>query len=225
MHAFRVLSLYVAVTLLLPCSSHAENMAARTVEWLVCASDVVAVGKITRIKTVKGPGDVFYEDCVLTVTESINNASAQTIPFCYRRFSSDSVEWLSAGGEFLVCLSIHKAAYDEARMHLYTDPDYETRLHNLLMPTSQNFPRSIIQLASPERFVMSNRSELLTTKDQVLATARSAAEALRSYRATHPKAAIRESRIPAEGEAAGVLYGGSATSLIVPEFMVPAPQR
>ncbi len=200
-------------------------MAARTVEWLICASDVVAVGKITRTKTVKGPGDVFYEDCVLTVTESINNAPGKTIPFCYRRFSSESVEWLSAGGEFLVCLSIHKTPCDEARMHLYTDPKYETRLHNLMMPTSQGFPLSIIQLASPERFVMSNRSELLTTKDQILATARSAAEALRSYRVIHPKTTIREARIRAKGEAARVLYGGSATFLIVPEFMAPATQQ
>ena len=208
----------LATTILLTTPALSAIAGAYTVEWLVCASDVTAVGKITRTKTVKGPGDLIYEDCVLTVTEPINNASERNVPFCYRRFSGDSVEWLKSGGEFLVCLSVHKTPYDELRV---TNPYYHARLNNVLTPTSQHHPRSIIDLSSPERYVMSGHSKLLTTKDQILQTARSASKAFFDYRKSHPDAGIQETIIPAKGEADRVLFAGSATFLIVPGFMFP----
>ena len=48
---------------------------------MTCEAQVVAVDKITSITSAKGPGDVIYEDCVLSVSESIKRPAAKKLKF------------------------------------------------------------------------------------------------------------------------------------------------
>ena len=213
-----------AVALLLDC--RAEIAGADSVEWLTCASDVVAVGKITSVKNSKGPGQVIYADCILKVSELIKGPPAAELSFCYR-YLSDGFKWTPPTTEVLACLSRHKTPYDEARIHLYTDPYYETRLHNLLMPTNDNYPHSIITLSSPERFVFGGQLKQLTTRDSILQAARSAASALASRRVSEPTFQLRPRRIDVDfdTEAWKILHAGSSCFIQVPEFMFPESKK
>ncbi len=206
--------------------AHAEIASALSVEWLTCASDVVVVGKIISVKNTKGPGQVIYADCVLSVAELIKGPPAQEVSFCYR-YLSDGFTWTPPKTDLLVCLFRYKTPYDEARLQLYTDPYYEARLHNLLMPTTNNYPFSIIELSSPERYVFDGQLKRLTTGDSILQVARSAESALASRRDSEPTFQLKPRRIwlDPDSEVSMTLYAGSACFIQVPEFMFPEPTK
>ena len=213
-----------AFVLLLDC--RAEIAGAFSVEWLTCASDVVAVGKITSVKNSKGPGQVIYADCILTVSELIKGPPAKEISFCYR-YLSESFTWTAPQTDLLVCLSRYKTSYDEARLHLYTAPHYEARLHNLLMPTNQDHPFSLITLPSTDRYVFGGQLKQLTARDSILQVARSAASAHASRRDSEPTFQLKPRRIDVDfdTEAWKVLYAGSSCFIQVPEFMFPESKK
>ena len=200
----------------------AEVSGSFSVEWLTCASDVVAVGKITVIKNSKGPGQVIYADCILTVSEIIKGPPAETIPFCYR-YLAKSYTWMAPQDEVLVCLTRYKTPYDEAQIHLYTDPYYEARLHNLLMPTSEHNPFSVISLSAPDRYVFSGQLKQLTTRDSILQAARSASAAFASRRGADRTFQLKPRQIWLEmgSDAWQILYRGSGCFIQVPAFMFP----
>jgi len=224
------LILYLSLILGCLATARGEVHSAKTVEWLTCQADVVAVGKIASVKSVKGPGDVVYEDIVLAVSEAIRGVSVKELTFCYRHFSGERADrngWMNSKGELLVFLSIPKAPYDERRIHLDTRPYYGTRLDGLLVPTNDCYPRSIIDLSAPERFVFDGHLNQLTTRDAILGSTRFADIALLSRLTTDSsfKATPRSVELPFRSPAWKILFGGSTCYLVVPEFMFPESKK
>ena len=218
MTTFKTIAVAIS-SLLLACvsSSRAVMTINPTLEWLVCASDVVAVGKVSSCQTIKGPDQVIYEDCVLTVSEALLGTPAKEIHFTCRHFTDEPLKWKAPKAELLVCLSICKTPYDEPHLdHVFMPVD------NI----NQSNPDSIIILDAPGERLFSGSFDQLTTKDDILRIARSTAATLAARRAANPSFEVttRAIGIPFQSKAHSKFYGGSACFLKVPEFMYPSDE-
>ncbi len=185
-----------------------------TLEWITCVSDVVAVGKIVSVKTIQGPGDRFYEECELDVSEVIKGSVGHRLSFCYRHDAGEKTSWKDTKGEVLVCLSVDAESDRD-------EPGLKGRLGNL----REFGPLAVIDLKKPVSILFNALGEQLTTRVSVLRVAHAAADALAGRRAKDPKfdASSRWIEVPSGSDAGRTLSTLSSNALKVPEFMFPGP--
>lgn len=189
----------------------ARSTGANSVEWLTCASEIVATGRVVKVSSVKGPGDVLYTDCVFEVAEAIKGPPLKEITFCYRELTEKKPEWLTPGREFLVMLSRWKDSYTDAQIAsgAFADPSYEARMHNLLVPTSGGqLPLSLIDLSQPLKNLYTKDARTLTDKSELLGICRAWSKS--------PVSNSLMQEVPIESPIHRELWGGSAVFLIVP---------
>src|ERR1043166_909640 len=196
---------------LFPVAARAEVIVGSSVEWMTCASDVVAVGRIEKVVTTRGPGDVFYDDCTVTVQEVIKGKVAgNQLVFCLRTLTAESAAkgWMKSQEPILLFLS-------KSQEH-----GSETHLDNMLVPTTDQFPMSVIDLAAPGKFVMDTRFKVLTDKKAILSTCRKAAEQFAEHVKKNPggKVGLEHMKVPVSSEAWRSLWAGSSCLLKAPVF-------
>ena len=191
-------------------ASVAENVSISSVESLTCASEVVAVGHIVKISTSKGPGSVVYTDCVFDVSEDIKGAPSKEISFCCRDLSDDRAASLAPDKELLVMLSRWKDHYTDSQVAsgAFADPYYEARMHNLLVPTSNQIPFSIIDLSKPLKNLYASDLSILKDRSELLRVCRAWAKS--------PITVSLDREVPFDSPIHGELWGGSAVYLVVP---------
>jgi hypothetical protein len=182
------------------------------VEWLVYSSEVIAVGKIVDVKLSKGPGEIIYEDCTLQVTELIKSPITRSeIAFTFRRFERDqsAVEWQRGDAELLVFLSLSK------------NHGSEKHLDGALVPTSQHFPLSLVNLFAPGKYIFNIDFKILGSRAEILQVTRDALQAISNYLQANGELSIKKYylEVPANSEAYKSLYAGSSCYLHVPSFM------
>ena len=153
------LFIFIALSLLGLPSVHAEVMVGCSIEWLACEAEVIAVGKIASTTSVKGPGDVTYEDCVFSVTEHIKGMPAKELKFCHRRMSAEKPAWTTSKSDLLVFLSVHKTG--------------DARLNGLLMPLGEQQPFPIFELSNIQKGAYSTDMTILTSQEAILGIVRS----------------------------------------------------
>jgi hypothetical protein len=193
-------------------------MSASSLEWLTVSSEVVATGKALSVNKVKGPYAVVYENYVLDVTENIKGAkNKKTIEFTIRAFSTHPVfgKTMNIADEVIVFLSPNK--------------EKEEPLKDKLVPTSNSYPLSIINLNNPGRHIIDINFNVLKRKMEIVKTSKQAQRKLIDYKKQNPKAEIKSNSvdIPMSTKAFGDLYAGSACYLVVPNFLwqaIPAIQ-
>ena len=173
--------------------------AAKSVEWLTCSSDVVAVGKITKITTTKGVHSVIYEDCVVETSEVIKgDVKDGQLSFCLRTLSAhpSAKEYMNSEKGVLLFLSVSK------------NHGTEHQLEGKYVPTSGQLPFSIFDLSNLPDKVFGKDMVIFDDPDDVLGAAREWADS-----------DIRHSlwiEAAFGSEVYKRLYGGSVCYLIVP---------
>jgi hypothetical protein len=192
-------------------TARAETVVGSSVEWLTCASDVVVAGRVERIVTTRGAGDVFYDDCTIVVQEVIKGkVEGDRLVFCLRTLSAESAAkaWMKSREPILLFLS--KSVGHGSEKHL----------DNMLVPTSHQVPLSVIDLAAPGKFVLDTRFKVLTDKKVILDTCRKAAEQLAEHLKQNPGGNVTAAQleVPPSSEAWGSLYAGSACFINAPAF-------
>jgi hypothetical protein len=214
MRRFSFLVALLVLTVLLPCSSaRGEMVGALSVEWLTCSSDVVVVGKVSEISTSRGPGDVVYEDTTVTVSKVIRGkVEGKTLSFVLRTLQTlpTSKQWMKPKEGVLFFLSYSKGH------------GAEKKLDGRLVPTSNQCPLSIIDLAKPTKWIVGIGSKQLKDKKSIMAAVKTAAKALdekkaqdKSFRLKHKAVSV-----PHDSKVFQALWAGSGVILTVPEFMV-----
>jgi hypothetical protein len=210
MARFTLVALLVSACIV-PGAARAENIVGSSVEWLTCASEVVVVGRIEKVVATRGPGDVFYDDCSVVVQEVIKGkVRVNRLNFCLRRLSVESAakRWMKSEEPILLFLS-------KSPKH-----GSETHLDNMLIPTTHQFPFSVIELSSPGKYVIDIHFKVLTDKKAIVATCRKAAEQLAEHLKQNPDGKIRleHVEVPLSSDAWRSLYAGSSCHLKVPVF-------
>ena len=191
---------------------YGEVMSASSLEWLTVSSKVVAAGKVLSVNKVKGQYAVVYENYVLGVTENIKGAKGKkTIEFTIRAFSTHPV--------FGKAMNIS----DEVIVFLSPNREKEEFLKDKLVPTSNSFPLSIINLNNPSRHIIDINFNVLSRKDEIVNTSQQAQRKLVEYKRQNPQAEIKSYsvEVPMNTKAFGELYAGSSCYLVVPNFMSP----
>lgn len=191
--------------------ARAETFVGSSVEWLTCAADVVVVGRIEKIATKRGPGAVVYDDCTVTVQESIKGKiKDKSLVFCLRSLSPDSPAraWMKSRGQLLLFLSESK------------DHGSEKHLDHMLVPTSHQVPLSVIDLAAPGKYVLDTHFKVLKDRKAILEACRKTADRLVDYRKKNPGRAVEAERLeaPLDSEAWHALYHGSSCYVKAPVF-------
>jgi hypothetical protein len=204
---------------LLLCATHvrAESAGARSVEWLACDAEVIAVGRLKEVRQVKGPGEVIYEDCTLALTELLKStAQKDEVRFTFRRFKHhpSMADWMHDDAELLVFLSTSK------------DHGPEKRLDGALVPTSMASPLSLVNLAEPGRFLIDIKFNVLKYGWEVLDATRGGLLALNNYQLSegHKQVEMLRVEVPFNTEAQAALYAGSVCYLDIPGFMAQERQ-
>ncbi len=141
-------------------------------EWLTCEAQTVAVSKLVDVHSVKGPYEVVYEDCVLSVSEVLKGPPAQTLKFCYRHLSEGQPAWMTSKGDLLVFLAVQQDRFTDQEAANLTNPYYEARLHGLLQPIDVQYPSPIFDLSNFPKGIYSKDSTLLTKPEEVLRAVR-----------------------------------------------------
>lgn len=162
----------LALLIYWPVSLPARQTVTATVEWLTCEAQTVAFGKLVAVHSVKGPYEVVYEDCVLSVSEVLKGPPAQNLKFCYRHLSEEQPDWMTSKGDLLVFLAIHQDRFTDQEAANLTDPYYEARLHGLLMPIDIELPQPVFDLTKLPKDIYSKELTLLTKPEEVLQTIR-----------------------------------------------------
>jgi hypothetical protein len=190
--------------------AEAETIVGSSLEWLTCASDVVVVGKIEKIETTRGPGDVLYDDCTVQVSEVLAGKPRDRVVFCLRLLSAESPAraWMKSREGLLLFLSPA------------TNNGPEKRLDGMLVPTSSQFPLAIVDLSAPQA-LFDMRFNRVAGRAAILDAVRKSAKALEEHRKAKPNAAIRPATVeaPIGSEAWKALYAGSAVCLAIPDFL------
>jgi hypothetical protein len=194
-----------------PATVRAEVIVASSIDWLTCASDVVVVGRVEKIVTTPGGGDVLYEDCTVAVQEVIRGKVAgDRLVFCLRALHPETPakRWMKSSEPILLFLSKS------------TGHGREKHLDDMLVPTSDQFPLSVIDLAAPGKAVLNTHFDVLTDKKVILSTCRKTAEHYALYRKHNPgkKITATQLEVPMSSTAFEVLYGGSACYIKAPAF-------
>ncbi len=206
-----LLALIVAMCVF-PTLARAETTVGSSVEWLNCEADVVVVGRVERIVTTRGPGDVFYDDCTVEVKEIIKGKVEDArLVFCLRTLSAKSPAkaWMKSQEPVLLLLS-------RSKRH-----GSEKHLDGMLVPTSHQFPLSVIDLAAPGKYVLDARFKVLTNQKAILETCRKTAAQLADHLKRNPGGRVeaRQLEAPLSSEAWRSLYAGSACYVKAPVFV------
>lgn len=180
-------------------SSRAEIRVASSVEWLACGSEAVVIGKITRIATTKGEGEVVYQDCTVQVDEVLKgDVKGKELLFCLR-----SLPPHPSGKDFM-------NSKKGVLFFLIKSKDHgpEHHLDNMYVPTSYREPLSIIELSRLPGDTYGKGMTILSDDKELLKAVRTWAESktLHSVQAEVPYASPIHAR----------LYAGSACFLVVP---------
>jgi len=190
----------VALLLALSGQSRAEIMAAPSIEWLSCQSDVIVVGKLEKIAVIKGPGDVIYEDCTVQIGEVVKgDIKGKELVFCLRTLSSPepSVKALmNSRQEVLLFLSKSE------------DHGGESHLDNMYVPTSMLQPFSVINLSDVPKDLYGKDMTVLADPKVILKIVRTWAHSKISHSLW--------SEVPYASPVFKQLYAGSSCYLIVP---------
>jgi hypothetical protein len=198
-------------------SARAETIVGNSLEWLTCESDVVVVGRIEQVVTTRGPGSVLYDDCTVVVEEVIKGKFDKgRVVFCLRDLSTEprARAWMKSEQPLLLFLSRSR------------DPGPEKRLEGMLVPTTHEFPLSVIDLAAPGKYVIDRRFEVLSDRTVILETCRKTVRLLEEHWkkngiAPGTKVETAYLEVPIDSKAWKSLYAGSACSLKVPAFLAP----
>jgi hypothetical protein len=195
-----------------PITAQAETIVGSSVEWLTCASEVVVAGSIERTVTTRGPGDVFYDDCTVVVQEVIKGKiEGNRLVFCFRTLSADSTVkgWMKSTEPILLFLAKSKGHGSEKH------------LDNMLVPTSHQFPLSVINLAAPGKYVLDTRFAVLTDKKAILETCRKTAKQMADHLKRNPEGRVeaRQLEVPLSSDAWRSLYAGSDCYVKAPVFV------
>jgi hypothetical protein len=206
-----LLALIVA-TCVFPTLARAETTVGSSVEWLTCEATVVVVGRVERIVTTRGPGDVFYDDCTVEVTEIIKGkVEGGRLVFCLRTLSAESPAkaWMKSPEPVLLFLSTSERHGSEKH------------LDGMLVPTSLQVPLSVIDLAAPGKYVLDARFRVLADQKAILETCRKIAAQLADHLKRNPggKVEARQLEAPLSSEAWRSLYAGSACYVKAPVFV------
>ena len=146
-------------------------MGTTSIEWRTIESSVVAVGKITKHDTERGPGDVLYEEIVFEISENIKGAADKQISFTFRHVDGHHKPWIPPGGDLLVFLSVAKDYKDFNNPDVYIDPDAR-RMHKKLVPHPGGYDRptgySVISLSDPLNDLFDRNQQPVSDKDELL---------------------------------------------------------
>lgn len=187
--------------------SRAEIAVGSSLEWLTCKADLVVVGRLEKVVSVRGPhnvGNVVYHEVTVAVTETIRGMIEPRFVF---RLDSYSVETAAV---IAACLRSLQPTL------LFLSRDSEGHL----VPTFSEPVHPIFDLAAPGKYVFDSRLRVLALKEVILPICRDTAKKLAAHQEQHPNGRVVEKRIGADaGQAGEVLYSGSATFLIVPDFV------
>jgi hypothetical protein len=186
-------------------------MVGSSLEWLTCASELVVVGKIEKVETTRGPGDVLYDDCTVKVTEMLKGKPRERVVFCLRLLSAESPvrAWMKSQEGVLLFLSPS------------TDTGPEKRLDGMLIPTTAQIPLSVVDLSAPQP-LFDARFTRVANRLAILDTVRKTVKALEEHRKVAPDATVKPESVqaPIDSEVWKTLYAGSAVYLVIPDFMV-----
>ncbi|MES2462080.1 MAG: hypothetical protein V4671_15960 [Armatimonadota bacterium] len=186
----------------------AETTVAASVEWLAYSSDVIAVGKIIKVKSTQGLGSVIYDDCTLRVTELIRSpVSRKEILFTLRRSQQEpsAAVWQRDRAELLVFLTLSR------------DHGSEKHLNGALVPANGQFPLSLVALAQPQKHLIDIHFNLLKDREEVLRATRHAVQAIRQYLKANPKAEVQRNFLQVTSEDGQNIY--LSYYILVPSFM------
>ncbi len=209
----KIINLIILIAILaMPIIAFAEIMVASALEWLSCSAEIVAVGKIKNISITKGIHSVIYEDVTVEIHELLKgDIHDKEITFCLRTLSSEpnAKSLMNSEEGILFFLSSSK------------DHGSEHHLDNKLVPTSLDFPLSIINLSSPSKFIFNMEFENVKDRDKILLTCRRTLNKLKEYKLSGPNMEIEKHylKIPWDTQASKTLYSGSTCYLYVPNFM------
>lgn len=188
-----------AVLIALACSSSAfaEIMVLDSVEWLVCSSAVAVVGRVEGIETVKGPHDVVYEDCTVSVKRSLKGPVEEgRFAFTLRRVgaSPSARPFLESKHDVLFLL-------EKSENH-----GPEKRLDGRWVPTKLH-PLSLIDLSKIGK-VYSRETKPVTDRNALLTIVEEWADS--------PIAHSLYRDVPFESEAFADNWAGSSVMILVP---------
>lgn len=190
-------------------------MGTTSIEWRAIESSVVAVGKVIKHDTERGPGDVLYEEIVFEISENIKGAADKQISFTFRHVDGHHKPWTPPGGDLLVFLSVAKDYKDFNNPDVYIDPD-ASRMHKKLVPHPGGYDRptgySVIGLSDPLQDLFDREQRPVTDKDELLKICRTWVKS----DVIHPLQIWVEGGSPVMQR----YYAGSAVY-----FMVPAEEK
>lgn len=194
----KLIVLIAATLMLLLCPSRAEISIAPSIEWLACESEVILVGKITKIDLTKGVHAVTYEDCNFQIQEVIKgDIKGEEVSFCIRTLSEPTAKaFLDSKDGILLFLSKS------------TDHGSEQHLDNKYVLTSDHTPLSIFDLSNGPKVVYSKQMTILTDKKEILDLTRLWSHSKISHSIW--------SEIPPDSPIFARLYAGSTCYLTVP---------
>jgi hypothetical protein len=192
--------------------AHAEIIVASSVEWLSYSSDVIAVGRIVGSKAQQSSGAAADEECIFRVEELIKSpVPVSELRFTYRRFQQEqsAATWRRNNTKLLVFLS-----HAEGR-------DSGGRSADSLVPTSGQFPLSLVNLAAPGKYVVDINFKVLTDGGEIIQATRSAVREVQDYLRANGEAGIKRHylEVPFSAEAHKHLFAGSTCYIYVPSFM------
>jgi hypothetical protein len=208
----RTIACLTTAALLLVPTARGETIVATSLEWLTCAAEVVVVARIDEVVTTRGPGDVRYDDCTATVLGVVRGKVEKCrVTFCLRRLSDDSKAqaWRKSGAALLLFLSPSR------------DHGREKHLDGRLVPTSDQFPLSVIDLAASGKLAIDARFDVLTDKEAILKACQKAARRLEDHDKKGRKVEMTRVEVPTDSKAWGALYAGSGCYLKIPAFTLP----
>jgi hypothetical protein len=217
----------VSAVFLLCTSAQAEINGADTLEWLACASEVIAVGQITRSTTTRGDGGRANEEWILRVTEMIKGPPAREISFRYQNLWNDDISWIRRTAEPMVLLSRAKSDKDwdptapaqekpvdltiidlSATAPPVTVAPKNKNAPSFLVPTTARHPFSVLDLQKPPPDLFNGDGRRLTSRDEILAIARTWSKS--------PITAYLDRNVDPPSDAFEQLYSGSVVLLRVP---------
>lgn len=175
-----------------------EINVASSLEWIACSAELVVLGKSKEIKTTRGPGDVFYEDCVLTVERSFKkDLDGKEISFTLRRVGTGPTaeEWIDLPEGVLVFLVKSK------------DHGSERHLDGKWVPANHSGQPALIDVSRPANLYL-REMKFVAGKMELLRVVEDWA-----------KSSVKHSlhvEVPTDSPIFSKLYAGSACFLIVP---------
>ncbi len=192
-------ALVLAVLLVLvPAAAAAEINMADSIEWTTVDSDLVVRGKVTAVKTRRGPGGVVWYDATFAVAETLKGPRRRSVTFAVRHlWGPTPAEWRAKRRELLLFLV-------DSKRRLGEDADY-ARAPFALRPHDG----AVLALdgASPDRAYAAT-FDVLDTRARILDAARAAA--------TSTATSSHRLDVPSDAPAFGALYAGSAVWMTVP---------